>query len=55
MEKVRIEVEMSDRLFHAYEREAARTGKKLEELIEKMVNQLIDEMEHEPDDPPIWA
>ena len=55
MAKVKIEVELSDRLYHAYEREAERTGKKLEALIERMVNQLIDEMEHESNDPPIWA
>ena len=55
MSKVKIEVELSDHLFHAYEREAERTGKRLEELIEKMVNTLIDEREHEQDDPPVWA
>ena len=55
MAKLKIEVELSDRLYHAYEREAERTGKKLEELIERMVNTLIDDMEHEPNDPPIWA
>ena len=52
---MKIEVEMSDRLFHAYECEAERTGKKLEELIEKMVNALIDDMEHDLDDHPLWA
>ena len=55
MFKVHIEVELSDTLFHAYEREAERTGKQLEELVEKMVNTLVDEMEHEPDDPPLWT
>lgn len=55
MSKVKIEVELSDRLFHAYQREAERTGKKVEKLVEKMVNTLILEMEREPDDPPYWA
>jgi len=55
MSKVKVEVELSDRLFHAYEREAERTGEEVEKLIAKLVNTLIMEMEQEPKDPPVWA
>ena len=53
--KVEIEVEMSDRLFHAYEREAERTGKEVDQLIERLVNDLILEMERDAHDPPRWV
>ncbi len=55
MSRVKVEVELSDRLFHAYELEAERTGKEVEKLVEKLVNTLIREMEREPDGPPSWG
>ncbi len=55
MQKVRIEVEISDRLYHAYEVEAERTGDSVEHLVEITVDALIREMERESDDHPIWA
>ena len=55
MSKLKIEVELSDHLYHAYQREAERTGKKMEELVEKLVNTLLVEMEQELKDPPLWA
>lgn len=54
MPKVKIEVELSEHLFHAYESESKRCGKRLEELVEKLVNGLVREMEREVDDPPIF-
>jgi len=55
MSKIKIEVELSEHLFHAYEREAERTGKRVEKLVEKLVNTLIVEMEREPPGPPAWG
>ncbi len=55
MHKVKIEAELSDEFFRAYQREAERKGVKVEELVEKMVNGLIDEVEHEEEDHPIWV
>jgi len=52
--KVKIEVEISDRLYHAYEQEAERTGDTVEHLVEGTVDALIREMERESDDHPIW-
>lgn len=54
MPKLKIEVELSEHLLHAYECEAARSGKRLSELVEKLVNQLVREMERETNDPPVF-
>jgi hypothetical protein len=54
VQKVKIEVEISDRLYHAYEQEAERTGDTVEHLVEGTVDALIREMERESDDHPIW-
>jgi hypothetical protein len=48
--KVKIEVDLSEHLLHAYACEAERRGKKVEELVEKLVNELVREMEREVDD-----
>ncbi len=55
MPKVTIEAELSERLLRAYQQEAERKGLKVEELIEKTVNNLIAEMERDIDDHPIWV
>ena len=57
MPKVKIEVEMSERLLHAYEHEAEETHKTVEQLVECTVNGMIREMEREreSDDHPIWV
>jgi len=52
MPKVKIQVELSEHLFHAYECESKRCGKTLEELVEKLVNGLVREMEREVNNPP---
>lgn len=54
MPKVKIEVELSEHLFHAYECEAARRERKIEELLEKLVNGLIRDMEKEVNGPPVY-
>jgi hypothetical protein len=54
MPKVKIDVELSEHLFHAYTCESKRCGKRLEELVEKLVNGLVREMEREVDDPPVY-
>lgn len=53
MPKLTIEVELSERLYRAYECEAARRGDKLERLVERLVNELIRDMEREVNEPPI--
>jgi len=52
--RLKIEVELSEHLFHAYECEATRRGKKLEELVEKLVNGLIRDMEKDVSGPPVY-
>ena len=54
MHKLKIEVELSEHLFHAYECEAARRGKTIEVLVEKLVNGLIRDMEKEINGPPVY-
>jgi len=54
MPKLNIQVELSEHLFHAYECEAKRCGKKIEELVEKLVNGLVRDMEREVNDPPVF-
>ena len=54
MPKLKIQVELSEHLFHAYECEAKRCGKKIEELVEKLVNGLVRDMEREVNDPPTF-
>lgn len=54
MPKVKIEVELSEHLYHAYECESKRCEKRLEELVEKLVNGLVREMEREANDPPVY-
>jgi hypothetical protein len=51
--KLTVEVELSERLHLAYQHEADRTGKKIEELVAILVNALIREMEREATDPPV--
>ena len=53
MPKVKIQVELSEHLFHAYECESKRCGKRLEELVEKLVDGLVREMERQVNDPPV--
>ncbi len=50
---LKIQVEMSDHLFQAYRCEAERCGKKMEDLVAKLVNDLLREMERELEDPPV--
>ena len=52
--KLNIEIELSEHLFHAYECEATRRGKKIEELVEKLVNGLVRDMEKEIAGPPVY-
>ena len=54
MPKLKIQVELSEHLFHAYECEAKRCGKKIEELVEKLVNGLVRDMERDVNDPPVF-
>jgi hypothetical protein len=54
MPKVKIQVELSEHLFHAYEREARRRGARIEELVERLVNGLVREMEREVEDTPLF-
>jgi hypothetical protein len=53
MPKLKIQVEMSEHLFHAYRCEAERCDKRMEDLVAKLVNDLLREMERELDDPPV--
>jgi hypothetical protein len=55
MAKVKIEAELSERLYQAYLCEAQRTGKKVEALVERLVNELIEEFERSEDDHPVWV
>jgi hypothetical protein len=55
MAKVTIEAELSERLYRAYLCEARRTGKKVEALVERLVNELIEEFERSEDDHPVWV
>lgn len=54
MPKLNIEIELSEHLFHAYECEATRRGKRIEELVEKLVNGLVRDMEKEIAGPPVY-
>lgn len=53
MHKLTVEIDLSDHLFHAYECEAKRQDKKIEDMIAKLVNGLIREMEQEESEPPM--
>lgn len=55
MPKVKIEAELSEEFFRAYERQAKRKGVKVEDLVEKTVNGLLEDLEHEEEDHPIWV
>ncbi len=50
MPKIRIEAEVSEEHLRAYEGEARRQGVPVEELIEKTVNELLQELEQEEKD-----
>lgn len=50
MPKLKIEAELSDEFFRAYQREAERKGVTMEELVERTVNGLLEELEHEEED-----
>lgn len=53
MPKLKIEVELSEHLYHAYECEALRREARIEALVEKLVSELLREMEREIREPPI--
>jgi hypothetical protein len=53
MPRVRIEAELSETFYRAYEDEARRQGVKVEALIEQTVNCLLRELEREEEDHPI--
>ncbi len=50
MTRIQIWVEISDKEFHAYEREAERTGESVEDLVGKSVNTLLQEMERDEEE-----
>ncbi len=50
MPKVKIEAELSEEFYRAYEREAKRKGVKMKDLVEQTVNGLLEELEHEEED-----
>ena len=50
MPKIKIEAELSDTFFRAYEAEARRLGVKMEVLVEETVNCLLKELEREEED-----
>jgi len=50
MPKIKIEVELSDTFFRAYEAEARRQGVKVEALVEQTANCLLKELEREEED-----
>jgi hypothetical protein len=54
MRKVKIEAELSDECFHAYEVEAKRQGVSVESLVERTVNVLLKEKECEEESDPIY-
>ncbi len=53
MPKVKVEAELSDEFYRAYENEARRQGVKVEQLVEQTVNCLLKELEREEEDHPI--
>ena len=53
MPKVRIEAELSETLFRAYEDEARRQGVRVEALVQQTVNCLLKDLEREEEDHPI--
>jgi len=54
MPKLKIDVELSEHLMHAYECEATRRGTTVEALVETLVNWLIRDMEKELNGPPVY-
>ncbi len=50
MPKVKIEAELSDEFYRAYEREAKRKGVKMKDLVERTVNGLLEELEHDEEE-----
>ena len=50
MPKLKIEAQLSEEFFLAYQREAKRKGVKMEELVERTVNNLLEELEHDEED-----
>lgn len=54
MPKLKIEIELSDHLHRAYRCEAERKGEPLEKLVERVVNQLLREMEREVNEGPVF-
>jgi hypothetical protein len=53
MPRIRIEAELSDTFYRAYEQEARRQGVRVETLVEQTVNCLLRELEREEEDHPI--
>jgi hypothetical protein len=54
MKKVKIEAELSDECFHAYEVEAKRQSVTVESLVERTVNVLLNEKECDEESDPIY-
>ena len=50
MPKVKIEAELSDTFYRAYQAEARRQGVEIEALVEQTVNCLLKELEREEED-----
>jgi hypothetical protein len=50
MPKLKIEAELSEEFYRAYEREAKRKGVEMKDLVERTVNGLLEELEHEEED-----
>ena len=50
MPKIRIDAEISEEHLRAYESEARRQGVPVEQLVEKTVNELLQELEQEEKD-----
>jgi len=50
MPKIRIDAEISEEHLRAYEGEARRQGVPVEKLVEKTVNELLQELEQEETD-----
>jgi hypothetical protein len=53
MPKIKVEAELSEEFFRAYESEARRQGVKVEVLVQQTVNCLLKELEKEEEDHPI--
>ncbi len=50
MPKLTIEAELSEEFYRAYEREAKRKGVNMKDLVERTVNGLLEELEHDEEE-----